>query len=454
MPQPIVRAAATLALLAALLAACAPTPTASSAPSAVPTVAATAAVVATAGPTASPTVGPSLGRDASWRADLDRIVPGMAAIHPNLFHGTSRTDLEARVAALWARVPTATDDELMVGVLRIVALVSAAGCDGHTGAFVWGTGTYPVDSLPLRLWLFDDDLVVVDALPPYADLIGLRVDAIESHPTADVLAFIDPLVPRDNAQTVRLVTPRFVLIPQVLRGLGLADEGPISLVLSSQGSASRTVDVDPLPMATYNAWAGPYGLHLPVDPDVHYLARIDDALWWELLPDGETLYVQDNRVDHLPDSQLNQLKVALADPEVARVVLDIRHNYGGELSALDPVAALFRDRIVDQPDRLFVIIGRNTFSAGSLLVARLERDTQAVFVGETMGGCPTLYGNSSDLELPFSGIVISVAGDLAVGVDPADTRQTIEPDVEAVLTLEEWAAGRDPALEAIVGVAP
>ena len=77
-----------------------------------------------------------------------------------------------------------------------------------------------------------------------------------------------------------------------------------------------------------------------------------------------------------------------------------------------------------------------------------------MIVGEPMGGCPTLYGDSEDVTLPWSGITVSVATELTVGVDPDDPRQTINPDVAAELTSAEWAAGRDPALEAIVAVAP
>ena len=47
-----------------------------------------------------------------------------------------------------------------------------------------------------------------------------------------------------------------------------------------------------------------------------------------------------------------------------------------------------------------------------------------------MGGCPTLWGDSTDLALPFSGIVVSVATELEVGVDPDDPRDTIEPDAD------------------------
>jgi hypothetical protein len=407
---------------------------------------------ASTGPTAAlPSVPASLGRADGWRADIAALVPGMAAIHPALTHSVSRAELDAAATALSASAATATDDELMVGVLRIVAMVSAAGCDAHTGAYVWGSGTYPVDSFPLRLWLFEnedgtDEVVIVDAVPPYQDLIGARVKTIEGHPTADVIAAIDPIVPRDNAQTVRLLMPRFLLIPQVLRGLGLADDGPIALAVTSDDAPATTVDIEPVPMAEYNAWAGPYGLHLPADPDVLYLSRMDDALWWEVLDDDETLYVQYNRVDTLPATQVTDLQDVMSSALMARIVLDIRHNVGGELSELDAMTPILVDAAKAGPNRLFVLIGRNTFSAGSLLAARLER-VQATLVGEPTGGCPTIWSDPSDLPLPWSGITVSVAGDVAVGVDPNDPRRTVEPGASAILTVDEWLDGIDPALQ-------
>ena len=402
--------------------------------------------------TAPPTTAPSPTRDEGWRADIAALVPGMAAIHPNLTHSVSRAELDAAAAALSATVSGATDDELMVGVLRVVAMVSSAGCDAHTGAFVWGSGTYPVDSLPLRLWLFEneegaDDIVIVDALPPYEDLIGARIDTIEGHATSDVIAAIDPIVPRDNSQTVRLLLPRFVLMPQILRGLGLADDGPIALAVTPVDGSATNVEVEPVPMADYNAWAGPYGLHLPRDPDVLYLSRIDDALWWKLLDDGETLYVQYNRVDRLPATLVTDLENVLDDASIARVVLDIRHNYGGELSALNAMTPILVAAARGEPNHLFVFIARNTFSAGSLLAARLERDAAATLIGEPTGGCPTIWSDPTDVPLSWSGITVSVAGDTAVGVDPNDQRLTVEPSVEAVLTVDDWLGGIDPALE-------
>ena len=434
-----------------LVVACTSSPSASpsTAPATAPASAPTALATPTAGP---PSPQASLDRVAGWQADIQSIVPGLERIHPNPFHGTPKADIEAAAAALSADAPNLTDDQLMVGVARIAALVSAKGCDGHTGVFMWGTGTYAVESLPLRLWLFGDDVVVVDALAPHEDLIGATIESIEGMAIADVRTALDPLIPRDNDQTVRLLTPRYLLIPQVLRGIGLQNDSSVRFRYSKAG-ASAEIDLASIPMEDYNNWAGPYGLHLPGNPDVRSLSRIDDDLWWEMLPDGETLYVQYNRVEFL-GSNITVLGQALKAPEVTRVVLDMRHNFGGEVRPLDTMVGLFNDAAVDQPGKLFVITGRNTFSAASMLVARLEAQTDAVFIGEPMGGCPTFYGNVVELPLPHSGLSVLVSSTFEVGADANDTRQNIELDGQAELTQEEWAAGEDPAMDLILVAAP
>jgi hypothetical protein len=439
---------ATLVAFVLAFAACQPAPTSAPGPSAGATGSAPSASVAGHTPAAS------ADRITGWRSDLELIVPGMDRIHPNLTHGTTLEALNKAVADLSAAVDTSTDDALMVGVARIAAMVSAEGHDGHTGLFVWGTGTYPVDSLPLRLWLFEDEVVIVDALPPYEDLVDTRIDTIEGRPIAEVLATIDPVIPRDNAQTVRLLAPRYLLIPQVLRGLGIAGDGPIELGITTIEGAEDVQLIEPIPMADYNAWAGPYGLHIPTDPDVRYLSHIDDDLWWEVMYDARTLYVQYNRVEHQNPATLEELEAALTDPAIERVVLDIRHNYGGEVPALDPFYALFDDPLVDVPGKLFVITGRNTWSAGSMLLARLEAGTSATIVGESMGGNPTFYGDVTEVRLPYSGLSVTVTGMLEVGVDPDDPRDTIEPDRPQPFTREDWRIGFDAALAFIVVSAP
>jgi hypothetical protein len=379
----------------------------------------------------TPAASPSTDRVAGWRSDLDRLVG----------------DLKDTAA-------TATDDELMVGVVRAVALVSAHGRDSHTGLYPWSPAShYPVHSLPLRLWLFPDGVHVIAALAPYEDLVGARVDSVAGQPIGDVMRALDPLIPRDNETTVRLLTPRFLLMPEVLHGLGLVSGvGPLELGVVDASGSRRTVSIAPIAMADYNAWAGPYGLFLPADPKVRYLSRMDEPLWWTRLEDG-TLYVQYNRVDPL-DTEASQLAAAAAASDVTRVVVDIRHNYGGEVNALIAILDALATPKLGQAGRLFLITGRNTYSAASLFAAKLQARTRLTVVGEPMGGSPNLWGNAEDFSLPWSGLSVGVATQFELATSVDDVRLTIEPDLPVPLTFADWSAGRDPALEVILARKP
>ena len=373
----------------------------------------------------------------------------MAAIHPDLFHGTAKATLEAAVEALQATVATANDDELMVGVARIAAMVSAKGRDGHTGLFVWGTGSYPVSSLPLRLWSFSDGLFVVDALPPYQALIGRRVTSVAGRPISEVLAAIEPIVPRDNDATVTLVTPRYLLIPEVLHGLGLLDAaGPVALDLVDGAGDQTPVSVEPVPMADYNAWAGPYGLHLPSRTGSLALSRTDERIWSTVLDDADALYVQYNRVELPTLDGIKAIETGIARPDVQRVVLDLRQNFGGELDTDKPLRDVLIAYGKANPGRLFVLTGRNTFSAASLLVNALVDEADARVVGEPMAGATAFWGDDRTVALPYSKLAVLVADSTYNDPSTATDPLILEPDIAASMASTDYFADRDPALEA------
>ncbi|MEO8208532.1 MAG: hypothetical protein ABI598_05810 [Chloroflexota bacterium] len=352
---------------------------------------------------------------------------------------------------LRASIPSASDDALMVGVLRIVALISSAGRDSHTGAYVWGEGTYPTHTLPLRLWKFPEGVVVVDALAPYASLIGRTIATIDGRPIDDDIATLEPLMPRDNDQTLTLLLPRFLLTTEILHGAGLIAD-PTTVTLGFAGSRDAAEAVQAIPTSAYNDWATPYGLHLPIRPGVAYLERSTEPLWFEAT--GDVLRIQYNRVTKLSGGQLDVLRAALARPEVRRVIVDVRHNYGGETFGYPPVAEAIADAAAGGrwSGGLFLITGRNTYSAASLFTADLTALTTVTVVGETMGGSPALFGNARSFTLGYSGIGIAVATEFFEAV-PGDPRIEINPDLQIDLTAADFFAGKDPASMAIDAIA-
>src|SRR5688572_391776 len=103
--------------------------------------------------------------------------------------------------------------------------------------------------------------------------------------------------------------------------------------------------------------------------------------------------------------------------------------------------------------KLFVLIGRSTFSAAQFLVNDLEQYTDAVFVGEPSGGKANSYGDSRKITLPHSGLTVRVST-LWWQEDPRDSREWKAPDIAAELTSHDYRNNRDPAIEAVRGYRP
>jgi tetratricopeptide (TPR) repeat protein len=117
------------------------------------------------------------------------------------------------------------------------------------------------------------------------------------------------------------------------------------------------------------------------------------------------------------------------------------------------VVAAIRSK-VNQPGRLFVVMGRSTFSAAQFLLNDLEKYTQTTFVGEPSGSKGNIYGDSRKIILPNSGMTVRVSVYYWQSWMPWDTRPWTAPQLTAEMSSGDYRAGTDPALKAILGYVP
>ncbi len=134
--------------------------------------------------------------------------------------------------------------------------------------------------------------------------------------------------------------------------------------------------------------------------------------------------------------------------KVRRVVVDVRLNPGGDNHTYAPLFAVLRSKAVNRPGRLVVLISRSTFSAAENFITDLERRTRAVFVGETSGGSPNLYGDATGVDLPAAGVYVNIATRYWQKSFAADTRVGIGPKVTVPLSSTVFFRGGDPVLAA------
>ena len=439
------RGSAGLLLAAALLAGCGATPpsgssttdAASSGGSAIPSPA-----TATAPPSSTGSV-----RVDGWRADVDELLAARERLHPDPWHALPRATWVAAADAVKERIPSLTDDQVLVELVRLASMPGWTGREGHTGIFPFipGSGTH---EFPIRLWQFSDGLVITAARPPYEDLVGTRIEAIDGRPIADVLELVEPLAPRDNPSNLLAYAPLYLRVSELLSGLGVLRGGPAAtFTVVDAGGARRDVEIEPIAAEDDVVWHGGAPLQLPAG-DALWLRDTGDALWWRYLDEARTLYVQYDEVRAGIDAAADEILARVEQGGVDRAVVDLRRNGGGDNTTYRHFLSVLQDPSIDRAGRLTILIGRLTFSAAANFATELERTTGARFVGEAMGGSPNLYGDVRRVDLPYGQQSVFVATRYHVKSTPDDTRITIEPDLAVPYAAADWLAGRDPVLDA------
>ncbi len=378
-------------------------------------------------------------------ADVRALAEHMQLTHPALHHSFPRARFVAARDELARRAPALEPDELLVELMRFSAL--AGPRDGHTGIFPLDTAhRRPLHLFPLRLYDFPEGVFVVAQVGTRTSLVGKRLVAIDGRPVAQALARVRPLVPRDNEHSLRARAVQWLVTAEVLHGLGLTEKRLSARFTFAGGTEAELTAV---PAARYAAAFAdlfhpmvPQGL--PRRPSPPFLRHRDEPTRFESLAGGRAVYLA-YTITTVPTADVADRLLRLAKrPETDRVILDLRHNPGGDNTTYGPLLQALQEL----PERieLFVLTSRTTFSAAENLAADLERVARPYFVGEPTGGSPNLYGDSAALQLPRSGWNAHVATIYWEKSRASDLRNTIEPDFPVRYTEADFFAGRDPVL--------
>lgn len=404
-----------------------------------------------------------LARDEGWRADL-AFMSREVKRRVRSFREMPAAEFDAAVEQLDRDLPGLTDMQIVAAMMRLLRPLG----DGH--AFVLPAGHEQQPALPVRFYLFEEGVFVTAAAAGYRELLGAEVLKVGGVAVGDVLAAIDPLLSRDNSQQVRRLSPEVLRWAPLLHAIGvLSDPGEAELTVRFADGRTGEVTVavagpGPHDYPNVGLWPGltgprPAGWAALCDtvdaPLPLYLRNCDLLYWFEYLPEHGLVYFQFNSVqDQQPEpfaAFCERLFAFIGSHPVSRLVLDVRWNGGGN-TFLTPqlLHHLIRCTTINRPGGLYVIIGRATFSAAQNTVTAIERETDAVFVGEATGSCPNFIGETVPFQLPCSQTTVNVADLYWQTSWPNDHRPWIAPELYAPPTFESYRQNRDPAMEAIL----
>ncbi len=361
---------------------------------------------------------------------------------------------DSAVAKLSARVSELPDDRIYVELQRLMTMLG----NGHSVVFPFPTPHLKLTQLPIDLYRFSDGLFVIGGTGPGAVLVGSRVERLGALTADEALERVAPFVTRDNAIGIIWNGPYFLEYPALVLALGAdSASAPDQIRLALKDPAGRATEVtltggEIRPPGKLVAPSGSAG-RKPL-----YLERPDDAYWLRVLPGEAALYVQYNQVhDDGPITIAAFADSMLATARRHRtrtLIVDVRRNNGGSGPLNRPlVRALVQFEGWGRDRQVYVITGRNTFSAAQNFINDVERMTSALFAGEPSSSRPNFVGEDTEVFLPYSELRGSIASRYFQDSDPTDERMWIPVDIPVELSSRDYFANRDPVLEAVLEAA-
>ena len=389
----------------------------------------------------------------------------------------TRARFDAQVVALQERAGELTDAEFMLGLARGQAAID----NGHSNASITAM-IRRLPHLPVRTAFFGDELRVLRASADHKDLLGMRVTHINGVDVIEaVRRFRDAFGGTDA--NYRIMVPLLLETPAYLAAVGIS--GPDTIIrLEADDAATIERQLTPIDGGEIEKWTIPGDLPLSWKRDTEasialvppetplYLQREERGYWLENIAEFNAVYinlrtnVDDGLGQNLRTFSHKAVEALRARPQRPRaIIVDLRFNHGGDYSLTHDLMVALGD-IVGPDGRVYILTSGNTFSAAivSMAFAKSKAPERTVIVGEEIGDRLQFWAEGWAYNLPnskFRARYATAFYDLQNGcrglfrcywgafylfpviVDDLDV------DISAPLTFEAYAAGRDPALEAI-----
>ncbi len=375
-----------------------------------------------------------------WETDLQWLADSLPCLHYNLFMYVPEDSLLNRLAGLEQNLDNRSGMEI---VMELTGILASMRCS-HTGIAFWestDSRIYPVSVM----WL-DEGLYVTAIDAEYSELIGSMLIGYGEYPAVEAAAAMSEMFPATNDVVRRTRAENFMMMAYPMEALGFGDtDSTVSftfLCATGDTVTNQLRAVDQYAMETFH---NRESVTLPI-----WLGS-DDFYWYRYLPERKMLYCAYNSCalmsDYHMDDYVEELRERAESEHVDAVVVDLRRNSGGNSMIAAPLISWLRELSENSDIRLYLIIGRWTYSSGILNAIEISEIAGVTVLGENTGGSPNHLGEVRTTQLPWSGLSVSYPTKYFQRVEGEGT--TMRPDVQIPLDAGMLFNGENRILDTI-----
>ena len=390
-------------------------------------------------------------RNEAWAIDIDYFKKRIIELHYSPYHAISKTDFAQSFIDLRARIASLSDEQIVVELMKILGGMG----NGHNLIIPTSPKMGALKKLPVQFYQFNEGLFIVDAEDDLKQWIGYKVEMIENTPIEEALQKTNVVNARDNDMQTLWLGPYYLGLPDVLEGLGIIkNTKQVVITLSDAKGKFNKLILNPV---AWNFSEFPEIPKLKIEPQPLFLSKRKDPYWFKLLSKYSAIYIQFNAVTQKKEQSLEAFNVELqnqiAQNKIQNLILDLRHNHGGDGSLLPPMLKTLSDfEAMNPKGKIFVIMGRGTFSAGQNLLTSITIYTNPILVGEPSGSKPNHIGDAGWFQLPYSGLMGLISTQFHQDSKSEDNRKWIAPHIPITLSSTDYFAGNDKAMDVIMEV--
>ncbi|MCM1989384.1 S41 family peptidase [Oceanirhabdus seepicola] len=375
-----------------------------------------------------------------WEKDIDYLAKELPKRHKNLFFKLTEEEFNTEIDKLKESLEQLNDDKIRLNIQKIVA---SAG-DGHTTTNIGADKMFPME-----LYWFNDGFYVINTSPEYEKIMYSKLIEVNSQDINSVIEKLSKVISHDNIAHLRSKMPIYIEISTIMCGLDIIDN-PDYAKFTFENRNGQEIELE------MKSTGGEYVLdnilgkgkvgEIPL-----YMKNSDKFYWYEYFEDDKMIYFKYNLCRQMKEKSFKkfskELMEAINNKDVEKLVIDIRNNGGGSSPILNNFIDELSNCKLNQKGKLYVIVGKKTFSSAILNAISLKQKTEAIFIGEPTGGKPNHYGEVKSFKLPNNKVRVKYSTKYFTNYD--EDIDSFIPDKIIELTIDDYINNNDPILDYI-----
>lgn len=380
-------------------------------------------------------------REEKWTKDLEYLRKALPRKSVDSFFNISEGEFNDEIDDLEEKICDLNDEEITDGIYKITASIG----DAHTNAYSRYNGRFPV-----QFYYFGNDIYLINTTEKYDQVLNYKLKKINGMEIEHVENLLKPLIPHENEANIKKLLPTFLSRPDILKGVSITDSlDKVDFELEDSNGNEHNIEIEAVNDDNDLNWI------VEKNDSSYPLYRQNSGLnyWYKYLEEEKAVYFKYNlciededigTIKDMTDEIFNLIDSGKAD----KLIIDVRNNSGGSDGYLNELIEGIKARNINNPDKLFVIIGRETFSSAIIEAARLDEETNATLVGEMTSGKPNHYGSAGNFKLPNSKISIRYSTKY-INIFK-NQGNSLMPDVLKEVSIDDYINKKDPVLDYIL----